>query len=155
MNRFTRDFFEKYENPSIGIDFSTKTVTLGKSAVKVQVWDSFSYMGHFRHKHIIPMYYRGAAGLLVVFDVTNKDSFTNLQDWIKQSNQYADPATVKTLVGNKIDLVSERVVSQAEGEIFAQDHGMRYIETSALDASNVETAFMQTLEGKRSNEREI
>ncbi|TDL20212.1 hypothetical protein BD410DRAFT_841552 [Rickenella mellea] len=98
-----------------------------------------------RYRAISSAYHRGAVGVLLVYDITKRATFENVQRWLKESRDHTDSNTVITLVGNKSDLKRLRKVSTDEAQIFATENGLLFIETSALDASNVEIAFQSTL----------
>jgi Ras-related protein Rab-1A len=106
--------------------------------VKLQIWDT---AGQERFRTITSAYYRGADGIITVYDVTNQESFDHVQDWLHEVDRYASPGTVKLLVGNKCDR-EDRVISTETGEAFANNLNMPFLETSAKTAENVEAAFL-------------
>ena len=106
--------------------------------VKLQIWDT---AGQERFRTITSAYYRGADGIITVYDVTNQESFDHVQDWLHEVERYATPGTVKVLIGNKSDR-EDRVVSTEVGEAFASEHNLPFLETSAKTADNVEAAFL-------------
>ncbi|KAG1136514.1 hypothetical protein G6F37_011726 [Rhizopus arrhizus] len=120
--------------------------TLDNHIVKAQIWDT---AGQAEHRPIISAYYRGVAGILIVYDITSRSSFENVRRyWLEEIRKYADPNVVIMLVGNKADLSeSSREVETEEGRSLAEKEGLLFIETSALDATNIDTAFT-TLVGK-------
>lgn len=106
--------------------------------VKLQIWDT---AGQERFRTITSAYYRGADGIITVYDVTNQESFDHVQDWLHEVERYASPGTVKLLVGNKCDR-EDRVVSTEAGEAFAANLNLPFLETSAKSGDNVEAAFL-------------
>jgi len=141
--RFTKNEFNLESKTTIGVEFATRTLVAQDKIIKVQVWDT---AGQERYRAITSAYYRGAVGALLVFDITKYGTFKNIEKWLSELRDHAEPHIVVMLVGNKSDLVAHRAVSQQEAEAFARKHGMSYIETSALDASNVEEAFRNNVE---------
>jgi Ras-related protein Rab-1A len=131
-------FTESYIS-TIGVDFRFRTVKIDKKTVKLQIWDT---AGQERFRTITSAYYRGADGIIMVFDVTSTESFDHVNDWLKEVNRYAAPGTVKLLVGNKCDRTADRVVTEEQAKEFAEELGIPYIETSAKSAKNVEEAFL-------------
>ena len=131
-------FTESYIS-TIGVDFRFRTVKIDKKTVKLQIWDT---AGQERFRTITSAYYRGADGIIMVYDVTSTESFDHVNDWLKEVNRYAAPGTVKLLVGNKSDRTADRVVSEEQAKEFAQELGIPFIETSAKSAKNVEEAFL-------------
>jgi len=136
--RFADDEFTKDYISTIGVDFKIKTLTMDSKTVKLQIWDT---AGQERFRNITSSYYRGAHGIIIVFDVTNTKSLKNVEDWLGEIDKHALQTVDKLLVGNKCDLVHQRVVSMAEAKEFATSHGLPYIETSAKDSTNVDDAF--------------
>ncbi|KAG1143142.1 hypothetical protein G6F37_012514 [Rhizopus arrhizus] len=120
--------------------------TWNNHIVQAQIWDT---SGQERFRTITSAYYRGATGILIVYDITSRSSFKNVRRyWLKEIREYADPNVVIMLVGNKVDLSeSSREVGTEEGRSLAEEEGLLFIETSALDATNIDTAFT-TLIGK-------
>lgn len=106
--------------------------------IKLQIWDT---AGQERFRTITSAYYRGADGIITVYDVTNQESFDHVQDWLHEVERYASPGTVKLLVGNKCDR-EDRVVSTKMGEEFANNLNLPFLETSAKTSENVEAAFL-------------
>lgn len=106
--------------------------------MKLQIWDT---AGQERFRTITSAYYRGADGIITVYDVTSQESFDHVQDWLHEVERYASPGTVKLLVGNKCDR-EDKVVSTETGEAFASNLNMPFLETSAKTAENVEAAFL-------------
>lgn len=110
----------------------------------MKIWDT---AGQERFKTITYQFYRQANGMIIAFDVTKQESFENVKTWMNSIYKHADPSIAKVLVGNKIDLEDERVVSKSEGMKLAHEHGMEYIETSARENINIHE-LMQHIMGK-------
>ena len=141
-------FTESYIS-TIGVDFRFRTVKMDKKTVKLQIWDT---AGQERFRTITSAYYRGADGIILVFDVTSAESLDHVHDWLKEVNRYAAEGTVKLLVGNKCDRTADRVVSTEQAQALADELGIPLIETSAKSAKNVEEAFL-TLAGELIRQR--
>ncbi|XP_042455859.1 ras-related protein RIC1-like isoform X3 [Zingiber officinale] len=109
------------------------------STIGVDFWDT---AGQERFRTITSSYYRGAHGIIVVYDVTDEESFNNVKQWFSEIDRYASESVNKLLVGNKCDLTANRVISYETGKAFADEIGIPFLETSAKDATNVEQAFM-------------
>ncbi|XP_039137514.1 ras-related protein RABC1 [Dioscorea cayenensis subsp. rotundata] len=137
--RFTSDSFEDL-SPTIGVDFKVKMVTMGCKRLKLAIWDT---AGQERFRTLTSSYYRGAQGVIMVYDVTRRDTFTNLSDvWAKEIDLYStNQDCIKMLVGNKVDKESERVVTKKEGIDFARQYGCLFLECSAKTRVNVEQCF--------------
>ncbi|XP_042469256.1 ras-related protein RABC1-like isoform X1 [Zingiber officinale] len=127
-------------SPTVGVDFKTKILTLGDKKVKITIWDT---AGQERFRTLTSSFYRGAHGILMVYDVTRKDTFTSLANkWIEELKLYsAYHDSVKVLVGNKLDLESSRMVTREEGIAFANQHGFLFYESSAKTGENVAKCF--------------
>lgn len=132
------------------MDFRFRTVKIDNKTVKLQIWDT---AGQERFRTITSAYYRGADGIIMVFDVTSTDSFEHVNDWLKEVNRYAAEGTVKLLVGNKSDRTGDRVVTEAQAKEFADELGIPFIETSAKSSKNVEEAFL-TMAGELIRQRD-
>ena len=124
--------------PTIGVDFKIKTINVNNMNIKFQVWDT---AGQERFRTIISSYYKGAHGILLVYDITLKESFESLNDWLNEIKKNTSKNIVKVLIGNKIDLNDKRVISFDEAKEFADNNSMKYIETSAKTSTNVDQAF--------------
>jgi Ras-related protein Rab-1A len=122
---------------------------LDNKTVKLQIWDT---AGQERFRTITSAYYRGADGIVMVYDMTNTESFDHVNDWLKEVNRYAAPGTVKLLVGNKCDRINDRAVTIEQAQEFAADLGIPFLETSAKSAKNVEEAFL-TIAGQLIKQR--
>ncbi len=138
--RFTDDKFTESYISTIGVDFKINTIHLEDKIIKLQIWDT---AGQERFKTITCSYYRGAHGIIIVYDVTDNESFNNIKQWLDEIRCYGMEGVCKLLVGNKCDLVKKRVVSQLTGEEYAQSIGIDYIETSAKKTKNVDTMFYE------------
>ncbi|PHJ25523.1 ras-related protein rab-1a [Cystoisospora suis] len=136
--RFADDTYTESYISTIGVDFKIRTIDLDGKTVKLQIWDT---AGQERFRTITSSYYRGAHGIIIVYDVTDRESFNNVKNWMMEIDKYAMEGVSKLLVGNKCDLTSKRVVTYEEGKEFADSCNMRFIETSAKNAHNVEQAF--------------
>ena len=141
--RFADDTFGDAYLATVGVDFRFRTVRVGKMTVKLQIWDT---AGQERFRTITSAYYRGADGIVMVYDVTNIESFNHVNEWLIEVSRYAAEGTSRLLVGNKCDKAAERVISTEKGKAFADSLGISFIETSAKEATNVEQAFMAMTE---------
>ncbi|XP_074834833.1 ras-related protein Rab-18-B-like [Carettochelys insculpta] len=140
--RFTDDTFEPYLNPTIGVDFKVKKMVVDGNPVHLAIWDT---AGQERFRTLTPSYYRGAQGVIFVYDVTRKETFNELITWLKELELYATRSdVVKMLVGNKIDK-PDREVNKKEGLQFAKQHSMLFIETSAKTQDGVQCAFEEVV----------
>jgi len=123
---------------TIGVDFKIRTIELDGKTIKLQIWDT---AGQERFRTITSSYYRGAHGIIVVYDVTDQESFTNVKQWLNEIERYASHDVQKLLVGNKCDLTSKKAVTQETAKAFAEKVEMPFLETSAKAATNVEKAL--------------
>ena len=124
--------------PTIGVDFKVKTLNINDKKIKMQIWDT---AGQERFRTVVATYFRGAHGILLLYDVTNKDSFKNLESWLIEIEKNAKEKVLKILIGNKCDLTDDREISTEEGKAFALRNGMEFMETSAKMNTNVTEAF--------------
>jgi Ras-related protein Rab-1A len=137
-NTYTESFIS-----TIGVDFvnptqKIKTIEIDQKIFKLQIWDT---AGQEKFRTITSSYYRGAHGIIIVFDVTNRDSFTNVGNWVNEITKYASDNVNKLLVGNKTDMTDKRQVSYEEARELAESLGIEYVETSAKNATGVEESF--------------
>jgi small GTP-binding protein len=137
--RFADDTYTESYISTIGVDFKIRTIELDGKTIKLQIWDT---AGQERFRTITSSYYRGAHGIIVVYDVTDQESFANVKQWLHEIDRYACENVNKLLVGNKSDLSSKRVVAYDTAKEFADNLGIEFLETSAKNADNVEQAFM-------------
>mmetsp|Transcript_32207 Transcript_32207/g.39535 ORF Transcript_32207/g.39535 Transcript_32207/m.39535 type:complete len:194 (-) Transcript_32207:266-847(-) len=138
--RFVRDEFFEFQEPTIGAAFLTQTVALDDATVKFEIWDT---AGQERYRSLAPMYYRGAAAAIIVYDITNPDSFAGAKSWVKELQRRGDPNVVIALAGNKADLESRRKVQFEEANAYAAENGILHLETSAKNANNVKPLFVE------------
>lgn len=124
--------------PTIGVDFKIRTIDVDQKTIKLQIWDT---AGQERFKTITSSYYKGAHGIIVTYDITDRESFSAIQNWMAEVEKHASDNISRILVGNKCDLESARAVSKEEGQEFAEHYNVRFLETSAKDSKNVEQAF--------------
>lgn len=140
--RFADDTFTTSYISTIGIDFKIRTLELDGKRVKLQIWDT---AGQERFKTITTAYYRGAMGILLVYDVTEEKSFANINTWMSAIKQHASDSVNKVLLGNKADssgpMVQKKAIVTARGQALADQHGIKFFETSAKNNINVEEAF--------------
>ncbi|KAF6167017.1 hypothetical protein GIB67_041272, partial [Kingdonia uniflora] len=144
LSRFTRNEFCLESKSTIGVEFATRTLQVEGKTIKAQIWDT---AGQERYRAITSAYYRGALGALLVYDVTKPTTFENVSRWLKELRDHADSNIVIMLIGNKTDLKHLRGVATEDAQGFAEKEGLSFIETSALEAVNVEKAF-QTILGE-------
>ncbi|GBE82815.1 GTP-binding protein [Sparassis crispa] len=137
--RFAEDAFTDSYLSTIGVDFKIRTIDLEGRTVKLQIWDT---AGQERFRTIAAAYYRGAHGIVVVYDVTDQDSFENVKGWLTEIERYASENVKKLLLGNKSDLVERKIVQYSVAKDFADELKIPFLETSAKTSANVEEAFL-------------
>lgn len=142
LSRFTRNEFSLESKSTIGVEFATRSIQVDGKTIKAQIWDT---AGQERYRAITSAYYRGAVGALLVYDITKHTTFENVSRWLKELRDHADANITIMLVGNKCDLKHLRSVDTQEAQQFCEQEGLSLIETSALDATNVDTAFQRIL----------
>ncbi|KAL9253363.1 Ras-related protein [Drosera capensis] len=142
LSRFTRNEFCLESKSTIGVEFATRTLQVEGRTIKAQIWDT---AGQERYRAITSAYYRGALGALLVYDVTKPTTFDNVSRWLKELRDHADANIVIMLIGNKTDLKHLRAVATEDAQSYAEKEGLSFIETSALEATNVEEAFQNIL----------
>jgi Ras-related protein Rab-1A len=136
--RFADDLFSDSYISTIGVAFKIGRLEIENKSVKLQIWDT---AGQERFRTITTAYYRGTDGIVVVYDVTNRDSFDQVQHWMNCIDTQASPEACRLLVGNKADLPEKRAVKTEEGLALAKQYGIPFVETSAKGSSNVESMF--------------
>jgi len=137
--RFVKGQFHEFQESTIGAAFLTQTVLLDDTTVKFEIWDT---AGQERYHSLAPMYYRGAQAAIVVYDITNADTFTRAKTWVRELQKQARPDIVIALAGNKSDLGSRRTVEYEEANAYAEENGLLFMETSAKNANNVNEIFL-------------
>jgi len=137
--RFVKGQFHEYQESTIGAAFLTQTVVVGDYTVKFEIWDT---AGQERYHSLAPMYYRGAAAAIVVYDITSAPSFGRAKTWVKELQRQGSQDVVIALAGNKVDRESERKVSADEARKYAEENGLAFIETSAKTNINVRELFL-------------
>ncbi|KAL6624573.1 hypothetical protein ACP70R_031894 [Stipagrostis hirtigluma subsp. patula] len=142
LSRFTRNDFSLDSKSTIGVEFATRTLHVEGKIIKAQIWDT---AGQERYRAITSAYYRGALGAVLVYDVSKPTTFENINRWLKELRDHADSNIRIMLVGNKTDLKHLRAVATEDAQSYAEAEGLSYIETSALEATNVEEAFQLIL----------
>ena len=124
--------------PTIGVDFKIRTIDVDGKTIKLQIWDT---AGQERFKTITSSYYKGAHGIIVTYDITDRDSFAKVEEWMGEVDKHASENISRILVGNKKDLEDQREVPYTEGKELADHFNVKFIETSAKESMNVEDAF--------------
>lgn len=142
LARFSRNEFSLDSKATIGVEFQTRTLEIDHKTVKAQIWDT---AGQERYRAVTSAYYRGAVGAMLVYDITKRQSFDHVARWLEELRGHADKNIVIMLVGNKTDLGSLRAVPTDDAKEFAEKENLFFIETSALEATNVDTAFVNVL----------
>lgn len=143
--RFTDDSFDEHIQSTIGVDFKVKHLDVQDKRVKLTIWDT---AGQERFRTLTSSYYRGAHGVVLVYDVTRTDTFENLQQWLKEVQLYSPnngEAVVKLLVGNKIDLPN-KTVERERVEAWARENGMLFLEASAKTKLGIRQCFMEVVQ---------
>ena len=142
FSKYLNDEFDPESKSTVGVEFGTKNFKIENNIVKVQIWDT---AGQERYRSITNAYYKGAKGCLLVYDITNKSSFENLDKWISDLKNNGDDKVSIILIGNKSDLDSQRAITLEEGKQLAEFHKMAFMETSALNGDNIEKAFSELI----------
>lgn len=137
--RFADHTYTESYISTIGVDFKIRTIDLDGKTIKLQIWDT---AGQERFRTITSSYYRGAHGIIIVYDVTDAESFNNVKQWLSEIERYACEGVSKLLVGNKCDLVNKKQVDFNTAKEFADKLNIPFLETSAKNATNVEKAFL-------------
>uniref|UniRef100_A0A4X2JTX4 RAB2B, member RAS oncogene family n=1 Tax=Vombatus ursinus TaxID=29139 RepID=A0A4X2JTX4_VOMUR len=139
--QFTDKQFQHGYDPTIGVEFGSCFISIEGKPIKLQIWDTAGQ--EFFHS-LTRSYYREAAGVLLVYDITRRNSFSHMTAWLEEARQHSDSKVIITLIGNKNDLESRRQVTKEDGAAFARKHGLMFMETSTKTGCNVEEAFVNT-----------
>lgn len=140
LNQFTMSKFMADIPHTIGVEFGTRIIDVSGEKIKLQIWDT---AGQERFRAVTRSYYRGAAGALLVYDITRRSTFNHLTTWLADARSLTNPKTTIVLIGNKSDMEAERDVTFEEASKFAEEHDMLFLECSAKTGDNVEDAFIQ------------
>lgn len=140
LSRFTKGEFYEENKSTIGVEFAVKNVQVESKTIKAQIWDT---AGQERYRAITSAYYRSAVGAMLVYDITKKESFDNIERWLTELRQHADSNITIMIVGNKSDMSHLREVTEERARQFCEDNSLSLVETSAKDNSNVEYAFQK------------
>ncbi|KAJ7541404.1 hypothetical protein O6H91_10G058100 [Diphasiastrum complanatum] len=142
LSRYVRNEFSVNTKATIGVEFQTQSMEIDGKEVKAQIWDT---AGQERFRAVTSAYYRGAMGALIVYDISRRQTFESVLRWLEELRVYSDASVVTMLVGNKCDLAHLREVSVEEGTALAEAESLFFIETSALDSTNVKSAFQTVI----------
>jgi Ras-related protein Rab-1A len=140
LNSLIDNKFDDQYGSTLGIDFRVKTMKIDNKNIKLLLWDT---AGQERFKTITSPYYRNVHGVVLVYDITDRKSFQDLNIWLHETDKYCHENVIKIIIGNKTDIEEKRMVSYKEGKDLANDLGMIFIETSAKTLQNVEDVFVQ------------
>ncbi|KAF2575681.1 hypothetical protein F2Q70_00000634 [Brassica cretica] len=142
LARYARDEFSLDSKATIGVEFQTRTLVIDHKSVKAQIWDT---AGQERYRAVTSAYYRGAVGAMLVYDITRRQTFDHIPRWLEELRAHADKNIVIILIGNKSDLEDQRAIPTEDAKEFAEKEGLFFLETSAFNATNVESAFSTVL----------
>lgn len=142
LARFSRNEFSLDSKSTIGVEFQTRTLVVDQKTIKAQIWDT---AGQERYRAVTSAYYRGAVGAMLVYDISKRQSFDHIARWLEELRGHADNNIIIMLVGNKSDLENIRAVPTEDAKEFAEKENLFFMETSALEATNVEPAFLTIL----------
>ncbi|KAF3647977.1 Ras-related protein RHN1, partial [Capsicum annuum] len=138
--RFVKGQFLEFQESTIGAAFFSSTVAVNNATVKFEIWDT---AGQERYHSLAPMYYRGAAAAIIVYDITSSDSFSRAKKWVQELQKQGNPNLIMALAGNKADLEDKRNVPAEEARLYADENGLFFMETSAKTAVNVNDIFYE------------
>jgi len=138
--RFVTNNFKPYSESTIGASFMSKMVTTAGKSIKFQIWDT---AGQEKYHSLAPMYYRGAAAAIIVYDITRANTFKTLKNWVEELQAQGPRDIAMAIAGNKADLEQEREVDRSMAAAYAEEIGAMYLETSAKDDLNVQDIFIQ------------
>ncbi|XP_059658165.1 ras-related protein RABF2a isoform X2 [Cornus florida] len=138
--RFVKGQFVEFQESTIGAAFFSQTLAVNDATIKFEIWDT---AGQERYHSLAPMYYRGAAAAIVVYDITNQASFDRAKKWVHELQSQGNSNMVVALAGNKADLLDARKVAMEATQVYAQENGLFFMETSAKTASNVNDIFYE------------
>ena len=141
--RYHKNEFNTQTKATVGVEFGNTKVQIDNALIKAQIWDT---AGQERYRSITSAYYKGAHGALIVYDITRKDSFDSVEKWLSDLKNNGEEKMVIMAIGNKCDMVNERVISTEDGEAKAQRNNIAFLETSALNATNVAKAFDELIQ---------
>ncbi|URE25512.1 ras-related protein [Musa troglodytarum] len=146
--QFKEKRFQPANGSTTNVEFAAKMITINDEPIKLKIWDT---VGLETFRSITRSYYRDSAGALLVYDITRRETFNHLGSWLEDAREHAGANVTIMLIGNKCDLARRRAVNTEEGEQFAEEHGLFFMETSAKTARNVEAAFINTAAAIREN----
>uniref|UniRef100_F6HFX6 Ras-related protein RHN1 n=1 Tax=Vitis vinifera TaxID=29760 RepID=F6HFX6_VITVI len=138
--RFVKGQFLEFQESTIGAAFFSQTLAVNDATVKFEIWDT---AGQERYHSLAPMYYRGAAAAIIVYDITSTESFARAKKWVQELQKQGNPNMVMALAGNKADLEDKRKVTAEEARVYAEENGLFFTETSAKTAVNVNDTFYE------------
>ncbi|UJR13609.1 hypothetical protein I4U23_000622 [Adineta vaga] len=140
LHQFLENKFKVDITHTIGAEFGSKIINVNQKNVKLQIWDT---AGQERFRSVTRSYYRGASGALLVYDIANRESYNTVANWLEDARALASPNIVIILCGNKTDLEEQRQVTFAEASRFAEDNGLMFLETSAMNNENITESFLK------------
>ena len=143
LKRYSKNQFNPNYISSIGVDFETKYIKVGKKTINLQIWDT---AGQERFKVIAKNYYNKSDGFIIVYDITNKKSFDSVSNWVDQIKESATNDNKNIILGNKCDLENERKVSKIEGDNLAKTHKGKFFEVSAQNGKNIDKSFLSIIQ---------
>ena len=141
LGRYLHNEFHEDTKSTVGVEFGSKKMVIENTSIKLQIWDT---AGEERYRSITSAYYKGSKGCFIVYDITNPQSFEDIQKWYEEIKRSGDKGVSIILVGNKCDLEHQRAVTKNEGNEMALKYGIKYLETSAKDTINIENLFFDT-----------
>ncbi|KAJ3432640.1 ras-related protein rab-2-a [Anaeramoeba flamelloides] len=143
LNRFTNHGFESVYDATIGVEFNARAIEISEKTIKLQIWDT---AGQETFRSITRSYFRGSMGALLIYDITQRETFNHLNSWLEDILEHSSPDIEIMVIGNKNDLTELRQVEFEEGEKFAKEKGLTFLETSAKDNINIEESFTKIAE---------
>ena len=138
MSKFLKNQFLEDSKATVGVEFGSKLFIQQGHKIKAQIWDT---AGQEKYKAITSAYYKGSKGALVIYDITQKETFANIEKWVNDLKCKGDPKIAIIIIGNKNDLEEKRQISKEQGEEKAKSFGCAFLETSAFSGDNIEKAF--------------